>query len=174
MVSMRVWLEIMFTVACSGIILGFLTEQYIRSRRDWHGILARLRFDWNPRDVSTHFLWDTGVSVNETEIWQALEGPRGLWIMRHNAGVVLELVEYADRRLEHGDPEMIQELREAAMRIRMEVTRTLVLYLFKAMTVEVTASAMGITRLYIEFTAGVARFLEVNAAEIYPVYVASM
>ena len=66
-----------------------------RNAQTWDSLLARLRPDWSGHELSDSFLWKEGVSATPEEVWQRMEGPKGLWVIYRNACVMLEMADYA-------------------------------------------------------------------------------
>ena len=94
-----------------------------RNVQSWDDLLCQLRSDWSARDLSSQFLWKEGLTATTDDIWQRLDGPRGLWAMYQNARVLLEMADYASRNALPGsqpvDPMLLEALRSDAMQIRL-------------------------------------------------------
>ena len=50
-----------------------------RNLQSWDGLLSQLRSDWSARGLSDQFLWKEGLAATTDDIWERLDGPRGLW-----------------------------------------------------------------------------------------------
>jgi len=70
-----------------------------RNTQSWDSLLRQLRSDWSARDLSEQFLWKEGLTATTNDIWQRLDGPRGLWAIYQNARVLLEMADYANRNM---------------------------------------------------------------------------
>ena len=100
-----------------------------RNIQSWDSLLCQLRSDWSARELSEQFLWKEGLAATTEDIWQRLDGPRGLWAMFQNARVMLEMADYANRNSAPGsspiDPMVLETLRSDAMQIRFCVLMAL-------------------------------------------------
>jgi hypothetical protein len=72
-------------------------------------------------------VWSLGRTGNSEEAGTGIHESRGLWAMHRDAGVMLEMADYAERSAEPSfDPRALAELRRDALRIRIHVVRILV------------------------------------------------
>jgi hypothetical protein len=145
-----------------------------RSAQTWDSLLARLSPEWSARVLSDQFLWKEGLDAAPEEIWQRMEGPKGLWIIFKNAGVMLELADYAVRHTDSVDPVMIASLRSDAMQIRVCVLMAMSQYAFSQASAGVRINAYRAASLYTSMAASMTELLQNNAAGILPDFVAAM
>ena len=101
-----------------------------RNSETWDSLLARLRPEWSARGLSDHFLWKEGLSATPEDVWERMEGPKGLWTMFQNARVMLEMADYAARNGDGVDALLLATLRSDAMHIRLCVLLALGQYVF--------------------------------------------
>src|SRR5208337_5199855 len=99
-----------------------------RNTQSWESIVARLRKDWSGRSLSDHYLWKEGLSISPEEAWERIKGASGLWAMYHNAGVMVEMADYAARNSATIDQEIVVNLRNDAVQIRARVLKVLAQY----------------------------------------------
>ncbi len=64
-----------------------------RNIQSWDILLCQLRSDWSARELGEQFLWKEGLTATTDDIWQRLDGPRGLWAIYQNARVLLEMAD---------------------------------------------------------------------------------
>ena len=86
--------------AVAGVALCFGRWRIAVKRRNsqsWDSLLAQLRPDWSARELSDQFLWKEGISATPEDAWTRMEGPRGLWVMYQNAGVMIQMADLPQR-----------------------------------------------------------------------------
>jgi hypothetical protein len=145
-----------------------------RNAQSWDSLLARLRPDWSARELSNHFLWKEGLSATPEDVWQRMEGPKGLWVMFQNARVMLEMANYAARNSDGVDRLLLETLRSDAMQIRVCVLMSLAQYAFTQASEGVRINAFRAAQMYTGMAARMTRLLQENAAVIVPDFVAAM
>jgi hypothetical protein len=167
-------------------IVGGLLMYFVRWHRNmrrrnvqsWDSLLGQLRSDWSARDLSDQFLWKQGLSATTEDIWQRLDGPRGLWAMFQNASVLLQMADYAKQNSLPGaspiDPMVLESLRSDAMQIRLCVLMALGQYALSQATEGVKVNAFRAADIYTAMAARMTTLLQDQAAVILPDFVAAM
>ena len=149
-----------------------------RNVQSWDSLLCQLRSDWSARDLGDQFLWKEGLNATTDDIWQRLDGPRGLWAMFQNARVMLEMADYASRNQFPGtpqiDPMVLETLRSDAMQIRLCVLMALGQYALSQATEGVKVNAFRAANMYTGMAARMTMLLQEHAAVILPDFVAAM
>jgi hypothetical protein len=149
-----------------------------RNVQSWDSLLCQLRSDWSARDLSEQFLWKEGLTATTDDIWQRLDGPRGLWAIYQNSRVLLEMADYANRNMAPGaaqiDPMILETLRSDAMQIRLCVLMALAQYALSKATAGVKVNAFRAADLYSGMAARMTSLLQDHAAVILPDFVAAM
>jgi hypothetical protein len=145
-----------------------------RNTQSWDALLGRLRPDWSARELSNDFLWKEGVSATPEEAWKRMEGPRGLMVMFKNAGVMLEMADFAAKNSENVDRVILETLRSDAMHIRMCVLMALGQYAFTQASEGVRVNAYRAASMYTGMAARMTRLLQEHAAVMVPDFVAAM
>jgi hypothetical protein len=149
-----------------------------RNAQSWDGLLCQLRSDWSARELSEQFLWKEGLTATTDDIWQRLDGPRGLWAIYQNARVLLEMADYANRNAIPGsdpiDPMVLESLRSDAMQIRLCVLMALGQYGLSKATAGVKVNAFRAADLYSNMAARMTVLLQDHAAVVLPDFVAAM
>src|SRR5271170_802534 len=139
-----------------------------RNAQSWDGLLCQLRSDWSARDLSEQFLWKEGLTATTNDIWQRLDGPRGLWAMYQNSRVLLEMADYANRNTMPGaaaiDPMVLETLRSDAMQIRLCVLMALGQYALSKATAGVKVNAFRAADLYSSMAARMTSLIQDHAA----------
>jgi len=149
-----------------------------RNVQSWDSLLCQLRSDWSARDLGEQFLWKEGLNATTDDIWQRLDGPRGLWAMFQNARVMLEMADFASRNALPGslqiDPMVLETLRSDAMQIRLCVLMALGQYALSQATEGVKVNAFRAANIYSGMAARMTTLLQDHAAVVLPDFVAAM
>jgi hypothetical protein len=145
-----------------------------RNAQSWESLISRLNTNWSGRPLSDHFLWREGLSSTPDEAWEHIQGVRGLWVMFSNAGIMLEMADYAARCGDSVDPVLLQILRTDAMQIRLCALITIAQYLISHATEGVRYSAFRAASMYTGMSAHMTQLLQDSAAGILPQFVAAM
>ena len=91
-----------------------------RRAKSWNGIISQLRCnDWGIEEISERFLYKSEVQVTTKDVWQRIQGCKGLWAMYKNSPVLVQLADYAAEHGEGVDQEMLEGLRSDAFQIRL-------------------------------------------------------
>src|SRR6266702_7945994 len=171
-------LPLLQIVIVSALLVYFVKWRRNMRRRNvqsWDGLLRQLRSDWSARELSEQFLWKEGLTATTDDIWQRLDGPRGLWAIYQNARVLLEMADYANRNAIPGsdpiDPMVLEALRSDAMQIRLCVLMALGQYGLSKATAGVKVNAFRAADLYSNMAARMTTLLQDHAAVILPDFV---
>ncbi len=171
-------LQIVIVTALLAYFSKWCKDVRRRNSQSWDSLLGQLRTDWSARDLSAQFLWKEGLTATTEDIWQRLDGPRGLWAMFQNARVMLEMADYATRNCAPGadpiDPMVLEALRSDAMQIRLCVLMALGQYALSQATAGVKVNAFRAADLYSSMSARMTNLLQNHAAVILPDFVAAM
>jgi hypothetical protein len=165
-------------IAILALIALYLVLSRNRARRrnaqSWDALLARLRPDWSARELSNNFLWKEGIDATPEDAWKRMEGPRGLWVMFQNAGVMLEMADFAAKNGSMIDPVAVATLRSDAMQIRLCVLMALAQYALSQATEGVKVNAFRAANIYSGMAARMTALLQNHAAMVLPDFVAAM
>jgi hypothetical protein len=145
-----------------------------RNTRSWEVLLSRLRPDWSARELSDNFLWKEGINATPEDAWRRMDGPRGLWVMFQNAGVMLEMADFAAKNGSQVDPLVVATLRSDAMQIRLCVLMALGQYAFTQAGEGVRINAFRAASMYSSMAARMTQLLQEHAAVMVPDFVAAM
>ena len=148
-----------------------------RNALSWDSLVTRLQPGWSARDLSVHFLSKEGLNTTPEETWERMEGFRGMRAMYRNAGVMLEMVDYAARNSDPScaiDRILLETLRSDAMQIRIGALRVLVHCAFSQASESVRSNAFQVASMYTGMAARMAQLLEVCAPNMLPGFVAAM
>ena len=170
-------LTVLQIVAVS-LVVGYLAYLRIsigrRKGQSRESLVARLQSGWSGRRLSEHFLWKEGLSSTPDETWEHIQGTRGLWAMYKNAGVMLQIADYASRHAESVDPELLRTLRSDATQIRLCTLMTIAQCTMSQATDNVRYNAFRAASMYTGMAARMTQLLEGSASAALPSFVAAM
>jgi len=133
-----------------------------------------LRPDWSARELSDHFLWKEGLDATPEETWKRIQGPLGLWAMYQNAGVMVEIADFAAKNSDSVDRQLLETLRSDAMQIRMCALTALVKYAFSHVNDSICVNAYRAAAMYTGMAARMTQLLQESAPGMVPEFVAAM
>ncbi len=148
-----------------------------RNAQNWDSLVARLQPDWSGLELSIHFLSKEGLDTTPEETWERMHGIRGIRAMYLNAGVMLEMVDFAARNIKvsnSNDRVILETLRSEAMQIRSEALRVLARDAFNQASESVRFNAFHVASMYTGMAARMAQLLQLSAPEMLPDFVAAM
>ena len=147
-----------------------------RNAQTWESLVARLQPDWSGRELSVDFLSKEGLNATPEETWERMHGVRGIRAMYLNAGVMLEMVDYAARNIavSSNDQVIFETLRWDAMQIRAESLKVLGRDAFNQASESVRSNAFHVATMYAGTAARMAQLLQVSAPEMLTDFVAAM
>jgi hypothetical protein len=155
--------------------LGYLrTTMRRRNNQSWESIISRLQRGWSGRQLSEHFLWKEGLSSTPDETWEHIQGTHGLWAMHKNAGIMLELADYAAQHSDSIEPVLLQTLRTDAIQIRLCTLMTLAQCHVTQASESVRYNAFRAASMYTGMAARMTQLLESSASPALPQFVAAM
>jgi hypothetical protein len=164
--------------AAIAVVVTYLGRLRLSARKrqvqSWDSLVARLRSDWSARELTEHFLWREGLETTPEETWNRVRGPYGLCAMFQNAGVMVEMADYAARNSDSVDHELLETLRNDAMHIRMCVLVALVRYAFSQVNDAISVNAYRAASMYTGMAARMTQLLQESAAGVVPDFVAAM
>ena len=140
----------------------------------WDSLVTRLRPDRCVQGLTDHFLEREGLNTSPEETWECIHGVRGLLTMYHNAGVMLEMADYASRNSDLVNPQLLAALRNDAMQIRVGVLAAWAKYTFNTSSEIVRLNAFQVASMYTGMAARMMQLLRENAPPLVPDFVAAM
>ena len=167
-------LQIVAVSLVAGYLLYLRFSMVRRSKRSWEALIAQLQKGWSGRQLSEHFLWKEGLSSTPDDTWAHIQGTRGLWAMHKNAGIMLQMADYAARNGENIDPELLRTLRSDAMQIRLCTLMTIAQCTLSQASDSVRYNAFRAASMYTGMAARMTQLLEGSASAALPRFVAAM
>jgi len=167
-------IEIAVFALAAGCFLCWKAAARRKKAQTWDSLVARLRSDWSARELTQHFLWREGLDATPDETWSRIRGAYGLWAMFQNAGVMVEMADYAASSCDTVDRELLETLRNDAVHIRICVLTALAKYVFSHVNAAINVNAYRAASMYTGMAARMTQLLQQSAGEILPDFVAAM
>jgi hypothetical protein len=147
-----------------------------RQTADWESIVARLRSnsEFNFDEVAERYLYSDGIRATTRDIWCRIDGANGLWAMFTNAGVLMQLADYAAQHGQDVPEELIEELRSDALQIRISVIIALAKYGFSRSGVKASVHALRAANAYSSMLAHITTLFQEHSALYFPRFLEAM
>jgi hypothetical protein len=151
-------------------------RQSKRRAATWDEMIARLRpnNDFGFDEVATRYLYGTGINATAQDIWGRIDGAKGLWAMYNNAGVLIQIAEYAT---EHGSgvpEELLEGLKSDAFQIRISVLMSLAQHAFSRSGVGACVNAHRASETYSNMLARLTMLFQEHSAMLFPSFLEAM
>lgn len=169
-----------FTITAVLLLFGYAVywrrSQSRRRAKDWDSIVSRLRSnsEFGFSDVTERYLYSDQITATPADIWRRIDGANGLWAMFTNAGVLLELADYASEHGENVPEQLIEELRSDALQLRVAVLISLVKYGFSRSGVAASVHAHRAASSYSAMLAHMTMLFQEHSALFFPRFLESM
>ena len=146
-------------------------QQSRRRAKSWNAIISQLRCnDWGIEEISERFLYKSEVQVTPKDVWQRINGCKGLWAMYKNSPILVQLADYA---AEHGDGvnvEMLEGLRSDAFQIRLCVMLALAQHMLSSSSVGASVNAHRAVATYSAMLVKLTAFIQEYSTPLFPSY----
>jgi hypothetical protein len=151
-------------------------RQSKRRAATWEEMIARLRpnNDFGFDEVATRYLYGTGINATAQDIWGRIDGAKGLWAMYNNAGVLIQIAEYAT---DHGSgvpEELLEGLKSDAFQIRISVLMSLAQHAFSRSGVGACVNAHRASETYSNMLARLTMLFQEHSAMLFPSFLEAM
>ncbi|HWA94135.1 MAG TPA: hypothetical protein VG844_06000 [Terracidiphilus sp.] len=144
-----------------------------RNRQSWESLIGRLNEGLKFNALSEHFPWKEGLSTTPEETWERIGGVSGLKAIYKNAGIMLEIADFAARNASNVDPVLLKNIHADAAQIRVCVIKTLAQCLVSQATEAVRMNAFQAASLYTGLAAHMTELLQASASQALPAFVAA-
>jgi hypothetical protein len=164
-------LQVILTTLLIGYAGLWRRQQMKRRARTWNGIISQLRGnDWGIEEITERFLYKSEVQVTPKDVWQRIQGCKGLWAMYKNSPVLVQLADYAAEHGEGVDEEMLEGLRSDAFQIRLCVLLALGQYVFSASSIGASVNAHRAVSTYSAMLVRLTAFIQEYSTPLFPSY----
>ena len=151
--------------------------QVKRRNASWDSILVRLRSnsEFGFAEITERYLYSPEIQATPQDIWPRINGASGLWAMFVNAGVLMELADYAAAHGNEEIPEMlIEELRSDALQLRLAVLIAMVRYGYSRSGVSASVNAHRAACAYSSMLAHMTTLFQEHSALFFPKFLEAM
>lgn len=148
-----------------------------RRNADWNSIVARFRSnsEFGFAEITERYLYKPAIQATPGDIWPRIHGASGLWAMFVNAGVLMELADYAAAHGGEAVPEMlIEELRSDTLQLRLAVLVALARYGFSRSGVSASVNAHRAACAYGSMLAHMTTLFQEHSALFFPRFLEAM
>jgi hypothetical protein len=148
-----------------------------RRNADWNSIVSRFRSnsEFGFAEVTEKYLYSSGIQATPEDIWPRINGAHGLWAMFTNAGVLMELADYASTHGGESIPEMLlEELRSDALQLRLAVLVAIARYGFSRSGVSASVNAHRAACAYSAMLAHMTTLFQEHSALFFPRFLEAM
>lgn len=146
-------------------------RQQSQRSKNWHAIVGQLRAnDWGIEEISERYLYKGDVQVTSKDVWQRIQGCKGLWAMYKNCPVLIQLADYAADHGTNVDQAMLEGLRSDAVQIRLCVLMALGQYIFSASSVGASVNAHRAVMTYSAMMVRLTTFVQEYSSALFPSY----
>ncbi len=146
-------------------------QQTRRRAKSWNAIISQLRCnDWGIEEISERFLYKGEVQVTPKDVWQRINGCKGLWAMYKNSPILVQLADYAAEHGEGVNVEMLEGLRSDAFQIRLCVMLALAQYVLSASSVGASVNAHRAVATYSTMMVNLTAFIQEYSTSLFPSY----
>jgi hypothetical protein len=164
-------LQVILTALLIGYAGFWRRQQTKRRARTWNGIISQLRGnDWGIEEITERFLYKSEVQVTPKDVWQRIQGCKGLWAMYKNSPVLVQLADYAAEHGESVDQAMLEGLRSDAFQIRLCVLLALGQYVFSASSIGASVNAHRAVSTYSAMLVRLTAFIQEYSTPLFPSY----
>jgi hypothetical protein len=170
-------LSIAVTAVPAAYAVYWRRVQTRRRTADWNSIVARFRSnsEFGFAEISDRYLYSAGIQATPKDIWPRIQGANGLWAMFINAGVLMELADYAATHGGEAIPEMlIEELRSDALQLRLAVLVAMTRYAFSRSGVSASVNAHRAACAYSAMLAHMTTLFQEHSALFFPRFLEAM
>jgi hypothetical protein len=164
-------LQVTLVVLLVGYVAFWRRQQAKARARTWNGIVSQLQSnDWGIEEITERFLYKSEVQVSPQDVWQRIQGSKGLWAMYKNSPLLVQLADYAAEHGENVDLQMLEELRRDAFQIRLSVLKALAQYLFSPASAGAAVNAYQAVTAYSAMLARLTTFIQEYSTSLFPSY----
>jgi hypothetical protein len=164
-------IQVMLTVLLIAYAAFWRRQQAKRRAKTWDGIISQLSGnDWGIEEISERYLYKSDIQVTTKDVWQRIQGCKGLWAMYKNSSVLVQLADYAAEHGEGVDQEMLESLRSDAVQIRLCVMLALGQYLFSRSSVGASVNAHRAVATYSAMMVRLTAFIQEYSTPLFSSY----
>lgn len=135
--------------ASSAVYLSLCRIRIHRQRRTaWNSLVAQLKPSCLGSEFSHESLGDKDLDTTPEGRWRRIQDARGLWEMYENAGLMLNMADYAVRNGAKVEQGLLAQLQSDAAQIRISIFFALSKHALNHATEETKTSIARVTSIY--------------------------
>jgi hypothetical protein len=167
-------------IAVTAVLIAVLflwarAQKKQRQDTTWEELVGQLHMNaCGVEEISERYLYKGGIKATPEDIWERIDGAKGLWAMYKNTPVLLKLADYAAEHGENINEALIESLRADAFQIRLSVISALVKYAFSRSTVGASVNAHRAATMYSEMVCRLTTLFQEHSAALFPRYLEAM
>lgn len=168
---------IMFVLATLAVYYAYWKRKQYRMRAtSWEWIASQVasNSEFNFDTLSRRYLYEDGIDATPETVWEKINGVMGLWAMFRNAGLFLQLVEYATDHGAEPPEELLESLRADAVQIRMAVLISIAKYVSTCSQVPARVNAYRAARAYSSMLADMTNLFQNHSTMLFPRFLECM
>lgn len=165
-------------------VLATLAFYYVYWRRkqqrlrasSWEWIASQVasNSEFNFDTLSRKFLYEDGIDATPETVWEKINGVMGLWAMFRNAGLFLQLVEYATDHGAEPPEELLESLRADAVQIRIAVLMSIGKYVSTCSQVAPRVNAYRAATAYSTMLTHMTKLFQNHSTKLFPRFLECM
>jgi len=170
---MSAMLQLAVVVLSAAFLCWRRADMVRRNKQSWETLVARLKPNWDARELIDFPLPG---DLSRPSLWKKLgriHGSKGLRTIYKNAGVMLEMADYAAHNCATLDPSLLESLRSEAMQVRVQVLAALAKHAAYMAGESFSMNVLRAESAYAEMVLGITELLEVSAPDALPSFVSA-
>jgi hypothetical protein len=157
------------------LVLWARGQQKQRRTNTWDELVSQLHAnECGFEEISERYLYKSGIKATPEDIWERIDGAKGLWAIYKNTPVLLKLADYAAEHSDSTNEVLIAALRADAFQIRLTVISALLKYAFSRSTVGASVNAHRAANMYSEMLFRLTTLFQEHSAQLFPRYLQAM
>lgn len=168
---------ILFALVIAALYYAYWRRKQYRMRStSWEWIASQVssNSEFNFDTLSRRYLYEDGIDATPETVWEKIHGVMGLWAMFRNAGLFLQLVEYATDHGAEPPEELLESLRADAVQIRIAVLISIAKYVSTCSQVAARVNAYRAATAYSSMLAHMTRLFQDHSTMLFPRFLECM
>ena len=151
-------------------------KQRLLRSASWEWIASQLSSNsgFNFDTVARRYLYEDGIDATPDTLWDKINGVMGLWAMFRNAGLFLQLVEYATDHGAEPPEELLESLRADAVQIRVTVLISIAKYVSTCSQVAPRVNAYRAAIAYSSMLMHMTKLFQNHSTSLFPRFLECM
>jgi hypothetical protein len=168
---------ILFVLVTLGMYYIYWRHRQHRMRAsswDWIASQVASNREFNFDTLSRKYLYEDGIDATPETVWEKINGVMGLWSMFRNAGLFLQLVDYATEHGAEPPEELLESLRADAVQVRIAVLISMGKYVSTGSHVAPRVNAYRAAMAYSSMLAHMTKLFQNHSTMLFPRFLECM